>query len=60
LHGVATLLHHALTKPGASEMNRPSREKRSEPGYAAANSLRLRPVSRDGEDPSRLCTAESE
>jgi hypothetical protein len=44
-----------LTKPGASEMNNQSRDNSSEPGYAAANSLRLRSVSRDGGDLSMLC-----
>jgi hypothetical protein len=41
-------------------MNSPSRENGSEPGYAAANPLRLRPVSRDGGDLSMLCTATPE
>ena len=49
-----------LTKPGASEMNNPSKDNSSEPGYAAANSLRLRSVSRDGGDLSMLCIATSE
>jgi hypothetical protein len=48
-----------LTKLSASDMNNPSRDNSSEPGYAAANSLRLRSVSRDGVDLSMLCIATS-
>jgi len=41
-------------------MNSPGRENGSEPGYAAANSLRYGSVSHDGGDLSMLCTATSE
>jgi hypothetical protein len=57
---VAALLHHAPDEAGRQRNEQPSRDNSSEPGYAAANSLRLRSVSRDGRDLSMLCIATSE